>query len=526
MHSFLSHFILCVTCAYFLCSCGQEDSSASPPKQAIHSHNPAPRILTWPLSAPVTSFDPIVATNIPEATVVVQIFDTLVRFDQSFSIAPGIAKRWKVDPTGRKYTFDLKAGIVFHDGSALTATKVKLSLERLARAGKKTFLYKHLKVIEGCEAFSEGRAQEISGIQVLNPLQVRIRLERPHAPFLPALSICQAAIVSITDNPLQAEGPLNIVGSGPFVPEFADKERIILRPFARFVDGAPHIDGLIFKFYNGADIKSAAEDFLVGELSAVPMFGPVEDMLRGRTDYKVIRRLAIGLFFYGFNMHESAELTASMRRCIAQVIDKRKLFANSKMFHLAEAIIPMGLAGYRPNWIAPTRNEDCNPIPSMPARIRMLSVARNSRIETEMAYLADRLHTLGSELEVEYILDWDTFYKRLTAGDCDMFRLAWYPDTPDLDEMFFPLFHSQGEYNYFGYSNPRVDALLEQARALSHLEERIILYQQAEEIILHDLPAIPISYEAMDRAVKSNVHGLGWNPLGEFYTSFASVWIE
>ncbi|EMG35840.1 ABC-type oligopeptide transport system, periplasmic component [Desulfocurvibacter africanus PCS] len=143
-----------------------------------------------------------------------------------------------------------------------------------------------------------------------------------------------------------------------------------------------------------------------------------------------------------------------------------------------------------------------------------------------MAYLADRLHTLGSELEVEYILDWDTFYKRLTAGDCDMFRLAWYPDTPDLDEMFFPLFHSQGEYNYFGYSNPRVDALLEQARALSHLEERIILYQQAEEIILHDLPAIPISYEAMDRAVKSNVHGLGWNPLGEFYTSFASVWIE
>jgi ABC-type oligopeptide transport system substrate-binding subunit len=133
---------------------------------------------------------------------------------------------------------------------------------------------------------------------------------------------------------------------------------------------------------------------------------------------------------------------------------------------------------------------------------------------------------LGSELEVEYALEWEEFYKRMAAGDCDMFRLAWYPDTPDPDEMFFPLFHSQGEYNYFGYSNPRVDVLLEQARAMSRLEERILLYQQAEDIILQDLPAIPLHYTSLNRAARPNVHGLGWNPFGELYNSLASVWIE
>ncbi|WP_034627959.1 ABC transporter substrate-binding protein [Desulfocurvibacter africanus] len=524
MRSFLFYFILCVACAHLFCGCEKDDSPASPPEQVVH--NPASNVLAWPLSAPVTSFDPIAATNIPEGTVIVQIFDTLVRFDQNLSLAPGIAKKWKVDPTGREYTFDLKAGIVFHDGSALTATKVKLSLERLARAGKKTFLYKHLKMIEGCEAFSEGRAQEICGIQALNPLQIRIRLKQPHAPFLSALGISQAGIVSVPDDCLEAEGCLSIVGSGPFVPEAADSKHIILRPFARFIDGPPRLGGLVFRVYNGSNIRRAVEDFLVGELSAVPMFGPVDSMLRGKTDYQVIRRSAVGLFFYGFNMHKNSRLTASMRMRIAQALDKRALFANDNMIFIAENLIPIGLAGYRPHRIAPDSNENHNPLSALPERIRMLSVARSSEIEAEMAYLAKQLHTLGSELEVEYVLDWEEFYKRLSAGDCDMFRLAWYPDTPDLDEMFFPLFHSQGEYNYFGYSNPRVDALLEQARAMSRQEERILLYQQAEDIILQDLPSIPISYANLDRAIKPNVHGLSWSPFGELYNSFASVWIE
>lgn len=143
-----------------------------------------------------------------------------------------------------------------------------------------------------------------------------------------------------------------------------------------------------------------------------------------------------------------------------------------------------------------------------------------------MAYLSEALRELGAELQVEYTLDWDEFYKRLAAGDCDMFRLSWYPDMPDLDEMFYPLFHSKGEYNHFGYANPRVDELLEQARSMTRIEERISIYHKAEDILLADLPAIPIWYEAMDRAVKSNVHGLDASPCGETYTSFASVWIE
>jgi ABC-type transport system substrate-binding protein len=325
MRSFLFHFILCVACAHLFCGCEKEDSPASPPEQVVH--NPASNVLAWPLSAPVTSFDPIAATNTPEVTVVAQVFDTLVRFDQSLSLAPGIAKKWKVDPTGREYTFDLKAGIVFHDGSALTATKVKLSLERLARAGKKTFLYKHLKMIEGCEAFSQGQINEISGIQVLDPLQLRILLSRPHAPFLPALGICQAGIAHLPENPKQTEDVHLVVGSGPFMVESADDKSITMRPFKRFVDGAPRIDKLIFKIYTGSDIKKAAEDFLAGELSVVPVFGPVEDMLRESTNnYTVIRRRSIGLFFYGFNMHKNAKLTAGMRKRIAHALDKRALF--------------------------------------------------------------------------------------------------------------------------------------------------------------------------------------------------------
>lgn len=524
MLRFLLNFLLCAICTYLLCGCEQEDSSAPISRQNALNH--VPHALSWPLSAPVTSFDPIRMTNIPEATVARQLYDTLVRLDPNLSLAPGIAQKWEIDPSGREYTFHLKPDLFFHDGSALTAIDVKRSLERLARAGEGSFLCKHLKMIDGYEPFLQGRTQEISGIRVIDKSQVHIRLIRPHAPFLPALSIYQAGIVSIPDNSLQVEGSHRLVGSGPFVLEAVDEQRIIMRPFSHFVDGMPRINELIFKIYPGADVKKAAEDFLAGELSAVPLAGPVEDIIRERADYKVIRRNMIGLSFYGFNTRKGSSIDVSVRRHITKSIDRQFITAtiHKNKRALANTIIPIGLAGYRPELTLVIINNNLHPNP--PKHIRMLSVTRNSAVEAEMAYLAGRLHALGAELQVEYILDWKQFYERLAAGSFDMFRLSWYPDTPDLDEMFFPLFHSQGEYNHFGYANPRIDELLEQARSLSNLEERITLYQQAEDILLEDLPAIPLSYEALDRAVKFNVFGLNWNSVGETYNSFASVWIE
>lgn len=526
MSNLLLRFLFCATCVCILCSCERGDAPISPTEKKATSTSL--RILTWPLSAPVTSFDPIDATNLPEATVARQLFDTLVRLDKDLSLSPGIARKWEIDPSGKEYTFHIKAGQVFHNGSALTAVDVKRSLERVAKTGKKTFLYKHLKIIEGFEAFSQGQVDSISGIQVVSPLQVRIRLNKPHAPFLPALSIYQAAIISTSEANSHKENTKLVVGSGPFILESADERHIVLRPFIHFIDNPPRIDKLVFKIYAGADIKRAAEDFLSGYLSAVPLATPVKEMFKGKTDYKVIRRYMTGLFFYGFNMRKEGRLDASLRRRIAQLIDKHKMLAslNPDKSLAADRIIPIGLAGYRPYPITSAASQVSEDTQTIPISVRMLSAARNPVVEAEMTYLAGRLRMIGIELHVKYVLDWNVFYERLAAGDCDMFRLAWYPDTPDLDEMFFPLFHSQGEYNYFGYANKHIDELLEKARALVRLEDRIPIYQEIEDILLSDLPAIPISYEALDRAVKPNVHGLDWTFLGELYTSFASVWIE
>ncbi|WP_027368058.1 ABC transporter substrate-binding protein [Desulfocurvibacter africanus] len=526
MPSILVRLLFCTLSACLICGCEQEAPPATSLQQPPDST--AQKVLAWPLSAPVTSFDPVAMTNVSEAAVARQLFDTLVRLDQNLSLEPGIARKWEVDPTGRIYTFHLRVGITFHNGAPLTAQDVKHSLERLVRAGKDTFLFKHMKEIEGAEAFVQGQSEEIRGILAPNPLQIIIRLKKPHAPFLPALSIHQAGIVCVPDNSLQSEKSRRVVGSGPFVLESADDKSITMRPFKQYIDGIPQIDPLIFRFYAGSNIQAAIADFLAGELSAIPMVGPVEEVLRGRTGYRLVRRNTVGLFFYGFNVRKNAVLTTSMRKKIAQLIDKKEVTSSihKDVRTPANTIIPLGLAGYRPSWNVPADNSGHDAQPVLPRSIRMLSAARNAAVKAEMAYFADRLSTLGCELQVEYILDWDEFYKRLAAGDCDMFRLAWYPDAPDLDEMFFPLFHSQGEYNHFGYTNPRVDELLEQARAMARLEDRILLYHQAEDILLTDLPAIPMWHEAMNRAVIPNIHGLDASPFGELYTSFASIRIE
>lgn len=519
---YIRHIPLLLTLIALLFGCDKGETSSTAEKQPVG----APSTLVWPLSSAVTSLDPTKMTGFADAIVARQNYDTLVRLDHTLSLTQGIARKWQVDATGREYLFQLRPGGTFHDGTALTASDVKSSLERLARTGKKTYLYKHLKFIVGYDSFISDHARELKGVEVVDPLTVRIKLERPHAPLLPALSNYQASIVRALG--IDDQGNQRLVGSGPFIVHASDEQRLEMRPFESFVDGRPRVDKLIFKIYSGYNIQKAAEDFLSGELSAVPFLGAVAEMLKDRSGFSIVHRNMLSLFYYGFNVRKNNLSAPVIRKHIASALDKRRLFSlvyDNKYFP-AESIIPLGLAGHRPNQRISLPDLEASASLAFPTTIKMLSMSKSREAEAEMDYLAERLGLLGISLEVEYIPQWNDFVRRLAEGDHDMFRIAWYPDIPDLDEVFYPLFHSHGEFNYSGYSNLVVDELIEQARATHRTEDRIRLYQQAEDILLSDLPIIPLWNGSLDRAVKRNVHGLDWSPLGELSTSFASVWIE
>jgi len=102
---------------------------------------------------------------------------------------------------------------------------------------------------------------------------------------------------------------------------------------------------------------------------------------------------------------------------------------------------------------------------------------------------------------------------------------TWYADFPDPDNFLRPLFHSQGPLNEFGYSNPKVDLLLDQVWSETSYMKRNKLYHRIEEIILRDSPIIPTDYGRLRYLLRPNVRGFTLTPLGSPYIQMRNIWL-
>jgi oligopeptide transport system substrate-binding protein len=107
-----------------------------------------------------------------------------------------------------------------------------------------------------------------------------------------------------------------------------------------------------------------------------------------------------------------------------------------------------------------------------------------------------------------------------------VFLRAWFADVPHPDNFLAKLFHSASPWNYMGYANPAVDALLEQARTDPDLVRRVQFYRRAEETVLDDAPAIPVWHHTYERLFQPYVKGVEVSGLGDSYIPFRKVWLE
>jgi oligopeptide transport system substrate-binding protein len=118
------------------------------------------------------------------------------------------------------------------------------------------------------------------------------------------------------------------------------------------------------------------------------------------------------------------------------------------------------------------------------------------------------------EINVEE-MPWDEFLQDLNRADSpyQMYLLGWIADYPDPQNFLEILFHSESAQNHGGYSNPAVDALLDEARGTQDVQERLALYQQVEQLILDDAAWIPLYFDVENWLVKSYVQNYRIPPI-------------
>jgi oligopeptide transport system substrate-binding protein len=468
--------------------------------------------------------DPAVIQDAGSAFYAVEIFSGLVRLDRDLQIQPDIAERWDVSDDGRVYTFHINPKATFHDGRPVLADDVLKSWERaLSPETASVVAENFLGDIVGARDLSRGRADSLAGVRAVNESTVEVTIDAPKQYFLYKLAYTTAFVVDlrqITANPRRWTQKPN--GTGPYkLREWRLGERIILDAYDNHHLGPPKLKTVRVGLSGG----SALVEYQDGEIDVTGV--GLDDLERVQepgselnAEYVTSPDQSIG--YIGFNTQVPPFDDAKVRQAFALSVDRAKIgevvLRNAQP--VATGILAPGVPGHTPN---------DKTYPYDPDRARQLlaeskygtdlpeitmaeSGAGASVGEATEAIIQGWRDELGVEVLIEQA-ETGTFFSDIDEGRYQMFSLGWIMDYPDPEDILDILFHSASRQNNSRYSNPEVDAKLEQARVETDTEARLALYREVEQTILQDAPWIPLFFGSTHALVKPYVKNFVFPPL-------------
>jgi oligopeptide transport system substrate-binding protein len=507
--------------------------------QERRAESPRGGVYRRPLKADPATLDPARVSDIYGRSVAQQIFDGLVQFDHTLTVVPSLAQFWKASRDGLTWTFTLRKGVHFHHGRELTADDVVYSLSRLVDPRVKSAAADLFLNVRGAAEFRAGRAKTVEGIVALDRHTVRVTLAESFAPFVSLLAIGHAKIVPHDLVQRDPDGfGARPVGTGPF--RFVRWERgkeIVLEGNPEYFDGPPRLGRLVYRVFAGTAFDTVYDEFLRGELEDAPV--PTRDYSRVVRDpaHQYVKRPSFGVRFYGLNTRVAPFTDRRVRQALLHAIDRERIVEDPHLgrFLPARGILPPGTLGFNPTLAAGRydldRAKDLLAEAGFPGGhglppFEIWSTVTEAAVVREHAMIKKTLASLGMRVEFRYQTDWPAFSRMLLEGKAAGFLYAWFADVPDPDTFLFPLFHSQSARNLFRYRNPVVDDLLVRARGESDLARRVELYRRVEQIVLDDVPVIPVWHYTYERLFQRYVRSVEVNGLGDPYIPLRKVWLE
>ncbi len=213
----------------------------------------APPVAAWAestlvisIAADPTGFDPEAVANNTSGFVMATVFDSLVRYKPGTTeVEPGLAKSWDISPDGLTYTFHLRSGVTFHDGTKFNAAEYVKTLDRQLKKDDPNTIYK-TGPVEGYEDFTFGSVTSYSAI---DENTVQFKLKEPSAAFLNSLAMVWNGVVSYEAAAKYGKDFRNHpVGTGPFIfREWKSRDQVVLDANPSYWKGKPKLDHIVFK---------------------------------------------------------------------------------------------------------------------------------------------------------------------------------------------------------------------------------------------------------------------------------------
>jgi ABC-type transport system substrate-binding protein len=502
-----------------------------------------------------TSLDPLYVDDVYAATITNQVYDGLIRLDETCNLKPNLSSSWIVSRDGLKYEFTLRPGLRFSDGSSLSSFDVVVSFASILSPLKlaDALAEPYLESIRGAGAFQRGEAPWPTGLSAPDSLTVRIALDQPLSTFLSALTMDQARIVpwreriglipgglesadghvspevlqAAARSPLPQGERVAPPGSGPFIPvEWQREDHITMVRNPHYWGETPGVDTLRFvtrQVWNGDDVVRLFLD-QEADMTFVPR-GRRAELEKAGARIVVSHELSVS--FIAMRMDRPPFDNLRLRQAIAQAIDVESLAAlDPEIAAPATGILPPGMRGYSPTPRRLPYDPDAarKTIATLgtPAFACTLFTTRSSDPNDRFdALIAENLEAVGINYVTEY-LEWSDLDQRMSDGSLGMFSIGWVADLPDPDSFFHALFHSKGPNNLFGFADDEVDRLIEEARG-ERTADRWEIYRRLEEMILRQAPLVPLRYASDLIAWQPYVTGVRPSPLGTALMQFKNA---
>ncbi len=422
------------------------------------------------------------------------VFEGLTRFDADGAIIRGLAQSWDISEDGLVYTFNLAAGVTFHDGTAMDAEDVKFSLDR-ARAEESTNAQKGL--FEG-----------ITDVTVVDPLTVQITLAQPNGNFLfnmawgDAVIVAEESIADIAANP---------IGTGPFTfTDWVQGDRIELTRNPDYWGEAPALESATFRFIS--DPTAAFAAVMAEDVDAFIGFPAPENLPQFEADprFQVLVGNTEGETILSTNNKMPPFDNPLVREAVAHAIDRQAII-DGAMFGLGT---PIGthFAPHNPAYLDLTSKSPFNPDR---ARELLAEAGFTDGFTTTLKLpppsyarrggeiIAAQLRDVGIETEITN-LEWAQWIEEVFTNKD--FGLSIVSHTEPMDIGIY----ANPDY-YFQYDNPEFQALMEELNGTTDPDARTTLMNEAQTIIADDYVNGYLFQLAVATVAKAELQGLWVN---------------
>jgi len=472
------------------------------------------------------TLDPAQAVSVYSLGVVDRLFDGLMRLDRtSHEPVPHLAESVQVSPDGLSYEFRLSPAARFHNGRQVRASDFVISWQRILDSETDSPSAWLLEPITGAREYHEGLAAEVAGLEAVDPDLLRVRLEQPFAPFLHHLATAATSVVPHEEVAALGQAFTSApIGSGPYrLVENLRGLRLVLEAVETAIGGRPAAERLIFEVVPRWD--DALKMFEAGDLDLLTQLDAVAiPELRARHSAHLHTLSGFGWNGFCFQAGRAPFDDVRVRRAFALAVDRDALVETlgPGRFEASASLLPAAVLGRGSE--GPVRGHDLERARELLAEAGYGPGASAERdfppvVFTGAPHLSSRAVTLFAteallelDLPVSYrLIEFSTLLEGHAEGVWDLHHQAWVGDYPHPEAYLRPLFHSRGSANYFGYENPEVDRLLDEARAELVPERRRRLYDRAERRVREDAPCVVLAHEREAVLLSSRWEGI---PLG------------